>query len=87
MPFAAIWMNLKIIILSEVSYTEKEKYCMIALIRGIQNISTNEFIYKMETFIDTENKLTITKEEKREMINQDYGINRYTRSYIKTDKQ
>ena len=32
MPFAAIGMNLEIIILSEVSHTEKEKYCMISLI-------------------------------------------------------
>ena len=35
MPFAATWMNLEIIILSEVSQTEKEKYHMISLICGI----------------------------------------------------
>ena len=35
MPFAATWMNLEIIILSEVSQTEKEKYHMISLIYGI----------------------------------------------------
>ena len=34
MLFAATWMYLKIIILSEVSQTEKDKY-MILLIRGI----------------------------------------------------
>ena len=32
MPFAAIWMDLEIIILSEVSQTEKDKYHMISLI-------------------------------------------------------
>ena len=32
MPFAAIWMDLEIIILSEVSQTEKDKYHMILLI-------------------------------------------------------
>ena len=32
MPFAAIWMGLEIVILSEVSQTEKEKYHMILLI-------------------------------------------------------
>ena len=32
MPFAATWMDLEIIILSEVSQTEKEKYHMISLI-------------------------------------------------------
>ena len=34
MPFAATWMQLEIIILSEVSQTEKDKYLMIALICG-----------------------------------------------------
>ena len=29
MPFAAMWMELEIIILSEVSHTEKDKYPMI----------------------------------------------------------
>ena len=32
MPFAAIWMDLKIIILSEVNQTEKDKYHMILFI-------------------------------------------------------
>ena len=31
LPFAAIWMDLEGITLSEVSQTEKDKYCMIAL--------------------------------------------------------
>ena len=35
MPFAATCMGLKIIILSEVSQTEKDKYHMISLICGI----------------------------------------------------
>ena len=33
MPFAATWMQLKIIILSEVSQKEKDKYHMISLIK------------------------------------------------------
>ena len=32
MPFAAIWMELKTLILSEVSQKEKDKYDMISLI-------------------------------------------------------
>ena len=32
MPFAATWMQLEIIILSEVSQKEKDKYYMISLI-------------------------------------------------------
>ena len=35
MPFAATWMELEIIILSEVNQTEKDKYYTISLIYGI----------------------------------------------------
>ena len=35
MPFVATWMQLEIIILSEVSQTEKDKYHMISLTCGI----------------------------------------------------
>ena len=34
-PFAATWMHLEGIMLSEISQTEKDKYCMISLIRRI----------------------------------------------------
>ena len=35
MPFVATWKDLEIVILSEVSQTEKDKYFMISLICGI----------------------------------------------------
>ena len=35
MSFAATWMDLEIIILSEVSQTEKDKYHMISRVCGI----------------------------------------------------
>ena len=35
MPFSATWMDLRIIILSEISTTEKDKYHMISLIYGV----------------------------------------------------
>ena len=35
MPFAATWMDLEMIILSEVSQIEKDKYYMMSLICGI----------------------------------------------------
>ena len=35
MPFAATWMQLEVIIRSEVSHKEKDKYHMISLICGI----------------------------------------------------
>ena len=48
MPFAATWMDLEIIILSEVSQKEKDKYHMISLICGISKNDTDELIYKTE---------------------------------------
>ena len=35
MPFAETWMDLEFVMLSEVSQTEKEKYCMTSLTCGI----------------------------------------------------
>ena len=82
MPFAATWMDLEIVILSEVSQTEKDKYHMISLIHGILKNGTNEFIYKTNRLIDVENKLMVTK-DKAGGINWECGINRYTLQYIK----
>ena len=48
MPFAATWMDLEIIILSEGSHTEKDKYHDIADMWNLKN-NTNELIYKTET--------------------------------------
>ena len=36
MPFAATWMQLEIIILSEVSQKEKDKYHVISFVCGIE---------------------------------------------------
>ena len=49
MPCAATWMDPEIIIRSEVSQTEKDKYHTISLMWHIKN-DTNEIIYK--TVID-----------------------------------
>ena len=46
MPFAATWMDLETIILSQ---TEKDKYHMISLICGIKKNNTNPLICKTET--------------------------------------
>ena len=35
MPFATTWMDLEGIVLSEISQTEKDRYCMISLTCGI----------------------------------------------------
>ena len=47
--FAAIWMDLEIVILSEVRQTEKEKYHMISFIWRVLKNDTNELIYKTKT--------------------------------------
>ena len=44
MPFAAILMDLEIIILSEVSQKERDKYHIISLTRGHNN--TKELLFK-----------------------------------------
>ena len=49
MPFSATYMHLEIIILSEVSQTDKGKYHMILFIRRILKNDTSELIYKAET--------------------------------------
>ena len=41
LPFATTWMNLEGIMLSEISKTEKDKYCMISLISGIKKNQTH----------------------------------------------
>ena len=52
MSLAAMWIDLGIIILSEVSQTEKDKYHMLSLICGIwflKKDETNELVCKTET--------------------------------------
>ena len=48
MPFEATQMELEIVILSEISQTEKDKYDVISVISGIQENGTNEPIYKQK---------------------------------------
>ena len=38
LPFAITWMELEGIMLSEISQTEKNKYCILPLTRGIYKI-------------------------------------------------
>ena len=35
LPFATTWMKLEGVVLSEISQTEEDKYCMVSLICGI----------------------------------------------------
>ena len=55
MPFAATWMDLENIIVSQ-----RKTIYNITYMWNLKN-STNESIYKTETDSDIENKLTVTK--------------------------
>ena len=46
MPFAATWSDLAIVILSEVSQTQKDKYHDIPYMWNLNKKCTNELIYK-----------------------------------------
>ena len=59
-PFAATWLDLEIVILSEIK-SKKYKYHMISLICGIWKKDTNELIYKTERDPQTENKFMVAK--------------------------
>ena len=48
MPFAATWMDLKILIRSEVSQKENDKYHMGSLRCGIQNMTQMNFSMKQK---------------------------------------
>ena len=49
LPFSEIWMDLEIIILSEVNQTVKDKHHMISLICGILKNDKNYLICRTET--------------------------------------
>ena len=58
MPFAATWMHSEIIIPSEVSQMEKDKYQVISLIYGnLEKNDTNEHISKTEINPQTKKKI------------------------------
>ena len=50
LPFAAPWMDLEGIMLTEINQTEKEKYCMISLIHNeLVNIPKKKQTHREET--------------------------------------
>ena len=58
LPFAT-WMDLEGIMFSEISQTEKGKYCMISLIFSLKN---KQMYIAKQSLTDTENKLVVTSE-------------------------
>ena len=82
MPCAATWIDLETVIQSEVNQTEKDKY-IISLICRIQKKMMLTYLQIGNRFIDLENKLTVTKWERRGRVNWGFGIDMCTLMYIK----
>ena len=83
MPFVATWMDLEIIILSEVSQ-RKTNIIWYHLYVGSKKWYKWTDLQNRNRLIDIENKLMVTKGERRGWggINQEFGINKYTHYYI-----
>ena len=71
-------MDLEIVILSEESQTEMDKYCMIFLICGIQKNYTKEFINKTEIELQIYETILWLPRKRRGEINWETGIGIYT---------
>ena len=79
MPFAATWMDLETVILSEVSQTEKEKYHDIPYVWNLKGNDTNELTKREDS--DLENELTVARGcggGQGEGIARGFGISIYT---------
>ena len=84
MLFAVTWMDLEIVILSEVSQTEKDKYHMISLICGIfRKLYKWELVYKTESQIQKTNLCLPGGKAGWEKDKLGIGINIYTLLYIR----
>ena len=83
MSFPAAWMDLKVIILSEVSQTEKDISYDISYMQNLKKNTTNALIYKTET--DFKKKQTYGYQMKtwQGRTNKDLGINKDTLLRIK----
>ena len=78
MPFTATWMDLEMIVPSEVSQTEKDKY-VISFICGILKNDAKELIYETETdsqSLKTNLWLPKGKHGGGGGTNQEFGINK-----------
>ena len=84
MPFAATWMQLEIIILSEVSQKETNIIWYRLYVGSKKMIEMNLFTKQKQTLTDLENTLMVTKGEMwGGGINQVLGMNIQTLLYIR----
>ena len=64
MPFAATWIDLEVIILSEVSQTEKDKYYDIICMWNLKKLYKLTYLQNRNRLTDLGNKLMVTKGER-----------------------
>ena len=83
MPSAATWMDLAIVILSEVSQTEKDKYHMISPTCGVFKKGTNELICKSEIEVQMQKTNLWLAAGRGGEINWEVGMDIYRLLYIK----
>ena len=76
MPFAATWMLLGIIILTEVSQKEKDKYHRILLYVNLKH-DTNEPIYETGNRLMDKNRLVAKRESVRGRMEWEAGVSQY----------
>ena len=84
MPFAATWMDLEMIVLSEVSQTDQEKYHMMSLIGRVfkKMIQTNLFTKQKQTYRFIE-RIYGYQRGSGGGINWEFGIDMSTLLYLK----
>ena len=62
LAFLATWMDLEIIMLSEVSQTMRHQHQMLSLTCGIRKKSTDELLFRTDTDSQTLNNVWFPKE-------------------------
>lgn len=83
LPFVTTWLDLKGILLSEISKIETSKYHMISLIFEIKNIPTNNNNNNNKNWIqDTENRFLIAKDRAWGMEEMGEGVKKINKNFI-----
>ena len=84
MPFAATWMDLEIVILSEASQTQKEKYRMMSLTCGIfKKLIQMNLLTKQKQTHRGRKQTWLPRGRVGGGIVREFGIDMYTLLYLK----
>ena len=83
MPFEAAWMDLEVVILSEISQIEKEKYHNIPYIWNLKGNNTNELIFNTETDSQTQRRIQLLGRKDGGKCVRQFGLDVYLLLYLK----